>query len=209
MLACVNVTNLLLARGAARAREMAVRVALGAGRGRIVRQLLTESLLLATAGAVVGVAAAYGFVRVLLAVGASQLPRLDAVPFDGRVLLFALVALVVSGVLVGFAPALRLAATDVKTLMNESGRSSSGGRGTARWLSVMTIAEIALAVTLVAGAGWLVRGFANVAEHRPGIRRRWPPRVRRHAAGPEVPRISPRSWPGSATCSIACAASAA
>src|SRR5262245_8830199 len=161
-LACVNVTNLLLARGAARAREMAVRVALGAGRGRIVRQLLTESILLATAGAVVGIFAAYAFVRLLLAIGASQLPRLDAVSFDGRVLLFALAALVVSGVLVGFAPALRLAATDVRALMNESGRSSSGGRGTARWLGAMTIAEVALAVTLVAGAGWLVRSFDNL-----------------------------------------------
>ena len=94
-LACVNVTNLLLARGASRAREMAVRVALGAGRGRIVRQLLTESILLATAGAVVGVVAAYAFVRLLLTIGASQLPRLDALSFDGRVLLFALAVLVV------------------------------------------------------------------------------------------------------------------
>src|SRR5262245_30369650 len=162
VLACVNVTNLLLARGAARAREMAVRVALGAQRGRIVRQLLTESLLLATVGAVVGVGAAYVGIRALLRIGASKLPRLDTLTFDMNVLLFALVALVVSGVLVGFAPALRLAATDVKTLMNESGRSTSGGRGTARWLGVMTVAEIALAVTLVAGAGWLIRSFANL-----------------------------------------------
>ena len=100
VLACVNVTNLLLARGAARGREMAVRVALGAGRGRIVRQLLTESLLLAAVGAILGVAGAYAFVRLLLTLGASQLPRLDAVAFDGRVLVFALTALVVCGVLV-------------------------------------------------------------------------------------------------------------
>jgi putative ABC transport system permease protein len=162
LLACVNVTNLLLARGAARGREMAVRVALGAGRGRIVRQLLTESVVLSTAGAVLGVILAYFSVRGLLALGASKLPRLDAVTFDIRVLLFALVALVVSGLLVGFAPALRLAGTDVRTLMNESGRSTSGGRGTTRWLSVMTVAEVALAIMLVAGAGWLVRGFANL-----------------------------------------------
>jgi predicted permease len=169
VLACVNVTNLLLARGAARGREMAVRVALGASRGRIVRQLLTESILLATVGAVVGVFAAYAFVRLLLTLGASQLPRLDAVAFDGRVLLFALAALVVSGVLVGFAPALRLAATDVNTLLNEGGRSGTGGRGTARWLSAMTIIEVALAVTLVAGAGWLVRSFANLRTIDPGF----------------------------------------
>src|SRR6185437_2761506 len=98
----------------------------------------------------------------LLTMGASKLPRLDGVAFDQRVLLFVLATLVVAGLLVGFAPALRLAATDVRTLMNESGRSASGGRATSRWLSAMTVVEIALAIVLVAGAGWLVRGFANL-----------------------------------------------
>jgi putative ABC transport system permease protein len=101
-------------------------------------------------------------VRALLILGASKLPRLDAVAFDGSVLLFVLATAVVSGLLVGFAPALRLAGTDVRTLMNESGRSTSSGRATSRWLSVMTVAEIALAIVLVAGAGWLVRGFAGL-----------------------------------------------
>lgn len=162
LLACVNVTNLLLARGAARGREIAVRVAIGAPRGRIIRQLLTESALLATAGGVLGVALAFIGVRALLALGAAKLPRLDAVAFDGRVLVFSLVALAVSGLLVGFAPAVRLATTDVRTLMGDSTRSATGGRGTARWLSSMTVIEIALAIILVAGAGWLVRGFANL-----------------------------------------------
>src|SRR6185436_2769437 len=148
LLACVNVANLLLARGAARAREMAVRVAIGAPRGRIIRQLLTESVVLATAGAALGLALAFIAVRALLALGASKLPRLDAVTFDSRVLLFSLAALVVSGVLVGFAPALRLAGADVRSLMNESTRSATGARGTARWLSAMTVVEIALAIVL-------------------------------------------------------------
>ena len=162
LLACVNVTNLLLARGAARAREMAVRVSLGAGGARIVRQLLTESMLLATLGSILGVAVAYLGVRGLLALGASRLPRLDSVSFDGSVLMFTLVTLLVSGLLVGILPALRLARTDVRTLLNESSRSTSSGRSTGRWLSAMTVAEIALAIMLVAGAGWLVRGFSSL-----------------------------------------------
>jgi putative ABC transport system permease protein len=162
LLACVNVMNLLLARGAARAREISVRVAIGAPRGRIIRQLLTESALLSTAGAACGLLLAYVGVHALLALGASKLPRLDAVSFDSRVLLFSLGALVISGLLIGFAPALRLAATDVRTLMSDSTRSATGGRGTARWLSAMTVIEVALAIMLVAGAGWLVRGFANL-----------------------------------------------
>jgi putative ABC transport system permease protein len=169
LLACVNVTNLLLARGAARAREMAVRVALGAGRARLVRQMLTESAILACAGAVCGVLVADLGVRGLMLHGASHLPRLDAVRFDGRVLLFAAAALVISGLCVGLAPALRVARTDVRTLMNESSRSATGGRSTTRWLGALTVAEVALAIMLVAGAGWLVRTFAALHDTDAGF----------------------------------------
>src|SRR5207302_1477297 len=162
LIASVNVANLLLARGAARAREMAVRAALGAGWSRLVRQLLTESLVLATAGTISGVAVGALGLRALLALGASKLPRLDQVPFDTKVLLFALVTLIVTGAIIGLAPAVRLLRSDMKALMNDSSRSASAGRGTARWLMAMTVAEVALAIMLVAGAGWLVRGFSNL-----------------------------------------------
>jgi len=119
-------------------------------------------MVLATAGSILGAIVAYAGVRGLMALGASRLPRLDAVTFDTPVLLFALVTLLVSGLLVGALPALRLARTDVRTLLNENSRSTTSGRSTGRWLSVMTVAEIALAILLVAGAGWLVRGFANL-----------------------------------------------
>jgi predicted permease len=162
LLACVNVANLMLARGAARAKEMAVRAALGAGYGRLVRQLVTESIVLAAAGTIVGVAIGAVGLRALLALGASKLPRLDATPFDLRVLFFAFAMLVVTGVIIGLAPAIRLMRSDMKSLMNESSRSTSAGRSTSRWLMSMTVAEVALAIMLVAGAGWLVRGFSNL-----------------------------------------------
>jgi putative ABC transport system permease protein len=169
LLACVNVTNLLLGRGAARAREVAVRTALGASRGRIVRQLMTESFVVTALGAIAGLLFALAGVRALQTLGASRLPRLDIIPFDGRVLGFAAAVLLVSGVVLGLAPAFRLARTDLKTLMNESGRSTSGGRGTSRLMGVMTVAEVALALMLVAGAGWLVQSFSRLRTTDPGF----------------------------------------
>jgi predicted permease len=162
LLACVNVANLLLARGAARAREMAVRAALGAGYGRLVKQLLTESFVLAGLGTVIGVIVGAAGLRALLVLGAAKLPRLDGVPFDYRVLIFTLVMLVITGVIIGLAPAVRLMRSDMKTMMNDSSRSASAGRGTTRWLTSMTVAEIALAIMMVASAGWLVRSFSNL-----------------------------------------------
>ncbi|MGE3273909.1 MAG: ADOP family duplicated permease [Vicinamibacterales bacterium] len=168
LLACVNVMNLLLARGAARTRELAVRSALGASRGQLVRQMLTEAAMLGAAGAVAGLALAYAGVRLLLVFGASTLPRLESVPFDGTVLAFTAAVLVFSVLVMGLAPSWRLATVDVRTLMNESGRSTSPGRATSRSMSALIVVEIALAVVLTAGAGWMVQGFSRLAAVNPG-----------------------------------------
>jgi putative ABC transport system permease protein len=168
-LACVNVTNLLLARGVARTREMALRTALGAGQGRIIRQLLTEAMVLASVGGVLGFALAFLAVRLLLALGGASLPRLGAVPIDATVLVFGVGVLTVSGLIMGILPAWRLSRADVRTLLNESTRSTSSGVATSRVMSGLIVAEVALAIALVAGAGWLVQSFARLRSVDPGF----------------------------------------
>jgi predicted permease len=130
--------------------------------------MLAESTMLAAAGTVVGVGLAYAGVRLLLVLGASTLPRLDTVPFDRTVLLFAIVVLVFSAFGMGFAPASRLARVDVRTLLNESGRSSTPGHGTSSVMSALIVAEIALATVLIAGSGWLIQSFARLGAVDPG-----------------------------------------
>jgi len=170
LLAAVNVTNLMLARGTARSRDIAVRAALGASRSRIVGQLVTESVLLALAGGAAGIAGAYAAVRLLMRFGGSTLPRLDAVPFDGTVIALALGVIVATGILVGIAPAFRFATSDIAALMNDTGRSVRGSRRTRRLLSAFVIAEIAVAVALVGGAARLLRSFENIQRTDPGFR---------------------------------------
>lgn len=170
VLASVNVASLVLSRGVARMREIAVRSAVGAGRGQLVRQLSIEALLVAAAGTVLGVALAAVAVRLLLALGASSLPRLDTIPFDARVLLFTFGVLAVSTLIMGVVPAWRLAGTDLRILLNESGRTTTPGRGMTRLMSAMTVLEIALAIVLAAGAGWLVQSYARLAAVDPGFR---------------------------------------
>jgi putative ABC transport system permease protein len=169
LVACIKVTSLLLSRGVIRAKDVAVRVALGAGRGRIFQQLLIESLVLATLGATAGVFLAWLGLKLMLRVGASELPRMSAVGLDGTALVFAVVVTVATGLIVGFAPALRLARTDVKTLVNESGRGGSGGRAAHRLLNGLVVAEIAMAIVLTIGAALLLRSFWNLQRIDPGF----------------------------------------
>ncbi len=156
LIACGNVANLLLARGAARAKEIAIRGALGARRERIVRQLLTESLVLAIGAAIVGLALAWVGIKVFVASApAGVFPRLDATRIDGPVLAFAVVITTVSAVLFGLAPALRAARTDVQATLRADGRG--GGSVRDRLRAGLVVAEIALALVLLNGAGLLVR----------------------------------------------------
>ena len=169
LIACMNVTTLLLSRGAIRAREIAVRLAVGAGRTRIVRQLLTESLVLSAVGGALGLALGVVGVRVLLWLGPSDLPRLDAVGVDSGVLLFAVGSTLLTGLLVGLTPALRLAKTDIRSLVNEGGRGRSAGQGRSRIFDILVVAEVGLAVLLVIGAGLLVLSYSNLTNTHAGF----------------------------------------
>jgi putative ABC transport system permease protein len=169
LVGAVNVATLMLARGAGRTKDVAVRTALGASRGRIAGRFLAEALLLSSAGTVLGLGLAWLGVRVLSAVGGATLPRLDTIPFDTRVLVFAGIMLIVTALLTGLLPAVVLTRTDIQGLLNESGRSNTQTRGSRRVLGGLVVAEVALAIALVAGAGLMVRSYQNVTRTRLGF----------------------------------------
>jgi putative ABC transport system permease protein len=167
LIACVNVANLLLARASGRAKEIALRVALGAGRGRIVRQLLTESMLLAVAGGTAGVALAWLGTAAFVKFGPKEIPRLNEIHIDTIVLLFSLAASLITGVLFGLAPALRASRVDLGDAMKGLGKSTEG-RSRLGMRNVLITAEFALAFVLVAGAGLLAKSFTRLMNVDPG-----------------------------------------
>lgn len=169
VIAAVNVTNLMLARAAGREREMAVRTALGASRMRLARQLLLESSVLAAGGGLIGIAGAFAAVRALRASGASDLPRIAGLTFDMNVLAFAAAAVGVTALVVGVIPGIVTARAELMPVINEGGRSGTGGRVSRRVLAGLIVTEIAVAIALVAGAGRIVRSFENLSNEDRGF----------------------------------------
>ena len=169
LVACANVANLQLARVSARQEELAVRTALGAGRGRLVRQLLTESLMLGLAGGLVGLIVAYWGTQALVAAQPADIPRIDEIALDRTVVLFTLATSLLTGIAFGVFPALQATGASQVSALREGGRGGIG-RGTHRVRSSLVVAEMALAVVLLMGAGLLIRSFVELTRVDPGFR---------------------------------------
>ncbi len=169
LIACANVANLLLSRAAVRQKEIAIRAAVGAGRLRILRQLLTESVLLALAGGMVGLALAIVCVKVLRVFGPENIPRLNEVGIDGRVMAFTFFISLLTGIVFGLAPALRASRVDLNRVLKDGGRSSVGGAGHHRIRKLLIVSEVALSLVLLIGAGLLIRSYQRIVNASPGF----------------------------------------
>ena len=164
LIVCVNLSNLLLARSAARSKEFAMRSALGANRWRLVRQLLTESLVLSGAGALLGLAIAYAVTAYLAHQGSIALPLMGSVRVDGRALGWTMLIAIAAGVLFGLAPGLRISGGNLQDALKDTGHGTSDGRQHERMRSMLVISEVALACVLLVGAGLLLRSFLRVLD---------------------------------------------
>ncbi len=169
LIACVNVANLLLARSASRQKEIAIRTALGAKRWRVAQQLLTESVILSLAGGALGLIVGIWGVELLIALAPTSIPRLAEVTVDGRVLGFALLVSVVTGILFGLAPALQASNPNLNETLKEGGRGGAEGVRGGRLRRVLVAAEVALALVPLIGAGLMVRSFMKLQDVNPGF----------------------------------------
>jgi putative ABC transport system permease protein len=169
LIACANVGNLLLAKAEGRGKEIAVRSALGAGRGRLFRQFLTESMVLSLVGGVVGLTLGWAGVRVLLATSPGSIPRADEIGLDSAVLLFTLGVTIVTGLLFGLAPAFHLSPKTMNSALREGGQRTTAGTARQRLRRLLVVSEVALAVVLVVGSGLMLRSFAALQQVDPGF----------------------------------------
>src|SRR6185295_2333444 len=169
LIGCANVANLLLASGASRQKEMAIRAALGASRARVMRQLFTESLILALTGGAVGLLIAYWGVAGITKLLPADFPRLNEIHIDLRILGFTFIASVLTGILFGLVPALQVSRPDVGEAIRETGRGASGSRRQSRFRQALIVTEVALCVVLLAGAGLLFRSFLRLQSVNTGF----------------------------------------
>jgi putative ABC transport system permease protein len=169
LIACSNIANLLLARATSRRREIAVRTALGASRVRLLRQLLTESVLLAAAGGLAGIALAWVGIAPLVRLAGTSLPNLGPIGIDYRVLLFVCAAVLAAGILFGLGPAMHTSRLDLRASLNEASRGSTVGSGQKQLRSLLVVVEVALAIVLLVGAGLLLRSFDRLQSVEPGF----------------------------------------
>lgn len=167
LIACVNVANLLLARASSREKEVAIRRAIGAGRRRLIRQFLTESVMLSVIGGLLGLVLAYVGIRLVIAFSPGSLPRVNEIGIDARVFGFALVVSVVTGIVFGLAPALRASSPNLTESLKEGDRGSTGSRQRVRGALVIT--EVALALVLLIGAALMIRSFSRLQDVNPGF----------------------------------------